>query len=66
MKNKQLVICSSCQEKGIISVLGEIDTEGYFVVMRFHKGYTKVKAEHFLVVCGACNTPNYKRGTYSE
>jgi hypothetical protein len=66
VKKNNLVICSRCQELGTLSVLGEISPDGDFVVMRFHNGYTKIKAEHLIVYCGACNTPNYARGTYNE
>lgn len=66
IEEKKLVKCSYCQEHGTVSVLGEVQIDGSFTVMRFHRGYTKIYAENFLIVCGACDTENYVRGTYHE
>ena len=41
--------------------MGEITPEGYFAVMRFHRGYTNIIGKDFAVVCGACNEAQYIR-----
>ena len=62
MNKKTLVICGNCERNGNrASVLGEIDEEGYFVVMRFHKGFTKIKSQEFSVICGACGNVTFQR-----
>lgn len=52
--NKRLIRCPGCEAKGKKEVLGEIDEEGNFCVLRFHKGLTKIKADEFSVECGVC------------
>lgn len=51
-------------------MLGEIDSDGYFAVLRFHRAYTRIKGNDFAVICGLCNEPTYIRkeanGTYSS
>lgn len=62
---KLLVKCSYCQEHGTVSVLGEVQKNDVFEVMRFHKGTTKIIAENFIIICGVCDHPQYVRGTYA-
>ena len=54
MRKRNLVICPNCQNKGITQVLGEIDDFGHFLVMRFHKGITRIIGGKFTVACGVC------------
>ena len=63
---KKLVVCANCQTQGTRSVLGEYTTEGAFLVMRFHRGYTMIQAENYMVICGNCSEPNLRRGTYAQ
>ena len=56
---KKLVKCSYCQEHGTVSVLGEVQIDGSFTVMRFHKGYTIIKAPTMRVLCGNCLSEEY-------
>src|SRR3990167_6855291 len=58
---KLLIACGNCENQGTRSILGEITPEGYFAVMRFHRGYTNIIGKDFAVVCGACNEPQYIR-----
>ena len=58
---KQLIVCGNCQTHGTKSVLGEITPEGYFAVLRFHQGYTKIVGRDFAVICGGCGEPTYIR-----
>lgn len=48
------MICPTCEKRGQKQVLGEIDMDGFFTVMRFHKGTTKIISNQFAVVCGGC------------
>lgn len=65
-KPRNLLICANCFTQGTKSVLGELTSDGAFVVMRFHNGYSKIIAENYTVVCGACDSINMRRGTYAE
>ena len=58
---KNLVKCGRCESNGRINVLGEIDSGGDFLVLRFHKGTTRVIGESFTVVCDLCQEPIYIR-----
>lgn len=58
---KNLVICPDCQANGTKSILGEIDDDGYFSILRFHRAYTRIKGKDFAVICGVCNEPTYIR-----
>jgi len=49
--NKNLVSCPNCKRE----ILGEIDESGDFLIMRFHKGLTKITGRDFAVTCGQCN-----------
>ena len=65
--NKQLIICPKCEIGGRKQVLGEIDNDGYFTVMRFHKGTTKIISNQFAVVCGGCgDTVFIRKGGQNE
>lgn len=46
-----------------MSILGEVDPNGVFIVMRFHKGETRVMSREFVVQC-QCGEVVYQRGTY--
>ncbi len=60
---KKLIICPGCEAKGKKEVLGEINSEGDFVVLRFHQGETKVISKEFSVKCGRCGeTVFYREG----
>ena len=67
---KNLIICPNCIQKGKKSVLGEIDPDGFFAILRFHNGYTRIKGNDFAVYCGVCSEPTYirkeERGTDSN
>jgi len=62
--SKALLICQNCLVQGTRSILGETVNEE-FVVMRFHNGFTKIRAESYSVVCGNCDKPALTAGTYS-
>ena len=57
--NKNLLLCPVCEEQGRKEILGELDDEGNFVVMRFkgesNNGKTKIVSGCFEVMCGVCN-----------
>jgi len=48
------LICPSCEEKGRLEVLGEIDKDGNLCVKRHNKGETKIISPEFAVKCGVC------------
>jgi predicted HNH restriction endonuclease len=58
---KNLVVCPNCESHGTKTVLGEIDKDGYFAVLRFHNGYTRITGHDFAVVCGNCGETIYIR-----
>ena len=57
MNGKLLVQCPQCEKLGRKEILGEIK-DGYFIVMRFHNSYTKIRGE-FEVICNTCDEPVY-------
>jgi len=60
---KNLIRCPSCETEGKINVLGEIDNQGHFLVLRFHNGITRIIGDSFTVVCDHCSEPIYiKKG----
>jgi hypothetical protein len=68
---KNLIVCGRCLTSGTKSILGEIDQDGFFAVLRFHRGYTRITGKDFAVLCGACGEPTYIRkeesnGTHSS
>lgn len=64
---KNLVICQTCQNNGIRQILGEIDNQGHFLVLRFHNGFTRIVGGSFIIACGKCNTQVYfKKGESQE
>jgi hypothetical protein len=58
---KNLIVCGNCLTNGTKSVLGEIDENGYFAILRFHNGYTRIVGKDFAVLCGGCGEPTYIR-----
>ncbi len=60
---KQLVICPRCESLGLRNILGEIEVNGSFKVLRFHKGETRIMSREFVVQC-QCGEVVYQRGTY--
>ncbi len=54
MAVKKLIICPTCEALGRKEVLGEMGSDGSFVVLRFHKGETKIVSKDFSVTCGSC------------
>lgn len=58
---KNLVQCPSCELNGRRNILGEIDSNGHFLVLRFHKGITRIIGNSFQVVCDLCNEPIFYR-----
>jgi hypothetical protein len=61
MNKRNLLVCPTCEEAGEKQVLGEIDTKGDLLVMRFHKGFTKVVSNEFMVTCGNCGNIIYRK-----
>jgi len=52
-KKTNLIICPSCEARGFREVLGEVDRDGNVIVQRFHRGYTKIVG-NFFILCGRC------------
>jgi hypothetical protein len=52
---KKLIICPNCEKKGQREILGEVEDNKTFNVLRFHRGLTKIIAKEFIIVCGKCN-----------
>jgi endogenous inhibitor of DNA gyrase (YacG/DUF329 family) len=64
---KNLVRCPNCEFNGKKEVLGEINENGDFVVMRFHKGSTIISGDNLKVKCGVCGEEVYrKEAKYDE
>lgn len=61
--SKQLVICPVCETQGKRSILGEINPQGVFTILRFHRGETRVLSREFVVQC-QCGAVVYQRGEY--
>ena len=58
---KRLICCPSCESRGLKNILGEIDENGDFVVLRFHKRTTRFRGEKFSVVCDECKEEVFYR-----
>jgi len=58
---KNLLMCPNCEANSRRNVLGEIDPQGHLLVLRFHKGITRIIGDSFTVVCDYCNEPIYYR-----
>ena len=58
---RSLLQCPNCEKIGRRNILGEIDPNGHFLVLRFHKGITRIIGDSFTVVCDYCNEPIYIR-----
>lgn len=58
---KNLIMCPSCESNGRRNILGELDTQGHFLVLRFHKGITRIVGDAYTVICDLCNEPIYIR-----
>lgn len=62
---KNLIVCPICYENGTKQVLGELDENGNFVVMRFkgqgHNASTVIFSPLMLVKCGVCNSTVFYR-----
>jgi hypothetical protein len=63
MTKKTLIVCGNCERNGKKSILGEMDAGGFFTVMRFHQGYTKIYSQDMKVFCGACGDLVYQKVT---
>jgi hypothetical protein len=48
---KRLIKCPNCEINGVASILGEINDDGNFVVLRFHKGSTIISGDNLEVTC---------------
>jgi hypothetical protein len=48
---KHLVICPKCLARGKKEILGEVDENGNFSVLRFHKGATVFIATEYAIQC---------------
>jgi len=66
MVNKRLIQCPICKEQGKKEILGEIGDDGTFIVLRFHRGMTKIIAQEFSVECGTCNEVIYLRNIHER
>ena len=62
---KQLIACLDCGRQGTVNVLGEMTNDGAFQVLRFHRGYSIIRAEHFSVTCQNGHQAAFTQGTYS-
>ena len=55
---KRLLLCPVCEERGVKEILGELDEDGSFIVMRHRgngvNGETKIISNSFEVKCGNC------------
>ncbi len=60
VSQKKLVICPYCLKNGKKEILGELDENNNFTVLRFHKGNTTIIAPEFSVQC-TCGEIVYKR-----
>ena len=58
---KKLIYCPRCEANGEKNVLGEIDEDGDFVVLRFSKGLTRVSGREFEVICKCGERVFYRR-----
>lgn len=63
---KKLVKCPNCELNGKSQVLGEINENGDFVVLRFHKGSTIISGENLKVTCGGCGEVVYRKEVQNE
>lgn len=61
MNKRNLLVCPTCEANGLKQVLGEVDTKGDLLVMRFHKGFTKIVSDEFIVACGSCGNTIYRK-----
>jgi hypothetical protein len=56
---KSLLLCPVCEGQGRKEILGELDEDGNFVVIRYkgnaQNGSTKIVSKAFEVKCGVCN-----------
>ena len=60
---KNLLMCPSCEADGRRNILGELDNQGHLLVLRFHKGVTRIIGDSYTVVCDLCSEPIYiKKG----
>jgi len=51
---KKLVSCPNCEKNGRKEILGEIDNDNNFSIMRYSNQYTKIISDSFEVMCGVC------------
>jgi hypothetical protein len=58
---KRLIKCPNCEINGVASILGEINDDGNFVVLRFHKGSTIISGDNLEVTCGGCGEKVYRK-----
>lgn len=66
MGTKQLIRCPNCEVNGRAEILGEIDENGNFVVLRFHKGSTVISSDDMIVRCGNCGEEVYRKEVKHE
>ena len=60
---RSLVVCPNCERlhggaKGV-NILGRIEPDGGFLILRFHAYKTIIYGDNFTVVCGNCNEQVY-------
>ena len=60
---QSLILCPRCEKQGKRSILGEIGTDGSFIILRFGRSKTKIISKEFIVTCGDCEEPVYMRKT---
>lgn len=64
---KRLLICPICEQNGKKEVLGELDSQGNLVILRFKNSSTKIVSPHFLVQCGVCGeVAFYRKKKYDQ
>ena len=63
---KQLIQCPHCEAEKKKEILGEIDDNGIFNVLRFHNGITTVISENYSIQCGKCKSVVYIKGAYAD
>jgi len=63
---KDLVHCPTCEKAGRKEILGEVDKDGNFVVLRFHGKTTKIVSNDYTVICGVCGHKVFYRKSWNN
>jgi len=58
---KKLIICPKCEENGVKNILGELDDNGDFIILRFSHQKTKLRGSVFEVICDKCGEKVFYR-----